>query len=57
MAAMLAYSFLWYLALHAEMTEGLLAPAADYASKPLRDELKRAELSLIYPISEINVQI
>lgn len=54
---MLAYSFLWYLALHAEMTEGLLAPAADYASKPLRDELKRAELSLIYPISEINVQI
>ncbi|TRM60363.1 exocyst complex component Sec5-domain-containing protein [Schizophyllum amplum] len=29
-------------ALHAEMKEGLLAPASDYASKPLRDELKEA---------------
>ncbi|KAJ3969971.1 exocyst complex component sec5 [Lentinula raphanica] len=29
-------------ALYAEMKEGLLAPSSEYASKPLRDELKRA---------------
>ncbi|KAL0576081.1 Exocyst complex component S5 [Marasmius crinis-equi] len=29
-------------ALHAEMKEGLLEPSAEYASKPLRDELKQA---------------
>jgi hypothetical protein len=28
------------LALYAEMKEGLLAPSTDFASKPLRDELK-----------------
>lgn len=28
-------------ALHAEMREGLLAESTDYASKPLRDQLKR----------------
>ncbi|KAL1668690.1 exocyst complex component Sec5-domain-containing protein [Schizophyllum commune] len=31
-------------ALHAEMKEGLLAPASDYASKPLRDQLKEAAI-------------
>lgn len=30
-----------FLALYAEMKEGLLSPEADYASKPLRDQLKR----------------
>jgi exocyst complex component 2 len=30
------------IALHADMKEGLLAESADYASKPLRDQLKRA---------------
>lgn len=30
-----------HLALYAEMKEGLLSPEADYASKPLRDQLKR----------------
>lgn len=29
------------IALHAEMKEGLLSEASEYASKPLRDELKR----------------
>ncbi|KAJ8087260.1 Exocyst complex component S5 [Marasmius tenuissimus] len=29
-------------ALHAEMKEGLLEPSTEYASKPLRDELKQA---------------
>ncbi|TFK41615.1 exocyst complex component Sec5-domain-containing protein [Crucibulum laeve] len=29
-------------ALHAEMKEGVLSPATDYASKPLRDHLKQA---------------
>lgn len=29
-------------ALHLEMKEGLLAPSMDYASKPLRDQLKQA---------------
>lgn len=29
------------LALHAEMREGLLSESSDYASRPLRDQLKR----------------
>jgi hypothetical protein len=33
-------------AIHAEMKEGILAPQTDYASKPLRDHLKRMLLSL-----------
>ena len=28
-------------ALHAEMREGLLSESSDYASRPLRDQLKR----------------
>ncbi|KAL1743983.1 exocyst complex component Sec5-domain-containing protein [Schizophyllum fasciatum] len=31
-------------ALHAEMKEGLLSPDSDYASKPLRDQLKEASV-------------
>lgn len=38
--------FLNSIALYAEMKEGLLADSTDYASKPLRDQLKR-ELSCI----------
>jgi hypothetical protein len=35
---MLTYA---WLGLHAEMKEGLLSDEADYASRPLRDKLKR----------------
>lgn len=31
----------WFAAIHAEMKEGILASQTDYASKPLRDHLKR----------------
>jgi len=34
-------------ALHAEMKEGLLAPNTEYASKPLRDQLKRRYSSVL----------
>ena len=32
------------LALYTEMKEGILAPESDYASRPLRDHLKRKEI-------------
>jgi exocyst complex component 2 len=35
------------IALYAEMKEGLLAESTDYASKPLRDHLKREPSSII----------
>jgi len=34
-------TFLNPIAIYAEMKEGLLADSTDYASKPLRDQLKR----------------
>lgn len=37
-----------FVALYAEMKEGLLSHEADYASKPLRDQLKRAIPQLVH---------
>lgn len=33
--------YVGWVAIHAEMKEGILAPHTEYASKPLRDHLKR----------------
>ena len=36
----LSYLLIPHVALYAEMQEGLLSPQAEYASRPLKDELK-----------------
>ena len=37
---LLARLLIPYAALYAEMKEGLLSPQAEYASRPLKDEVK-----------------
>lgn len=36
----LSHFLISHVALYAEMNEGLLSPQAEYASRPLKDELK-----------------